>query len=170
MMEIRIDRQWDGTPLPADQQARARLRLDGDALVVEVLAPFADDPAPAGPPASTWQLWEHEVVEVFVAGPDDTYIELELSPHGHWLALRLEGTRNIVEKNVPVQARALKMGARWTGRLRVPRAALPDRPWRVLATAIRGQVPGRQWHSSATLPGPQPDYHQLDRFVPVDLD
>lgn len=170
MTEIRIDRQWDGTPLPAGQVALVRLRRSAEALVVEVVAPYADDPAPAGPPASTWQLWEHEVVELFLAGPGEEYVELELSPHGHWLALRLRGTRNIIEREVPVQARAVHLGARWTGRIRVAAAALPDGPWRALATAVRGVGAARQWHASTTLPGDQPDFHQLDRFVPISLD
>lgn len=48
-------------------------------------------------------LWDYEVVEVFFLGRAERYFELEMSPHGHYLALKLQGARNIVEKEVKLQ-------------------------------------------------------------------
>ena len=76
---------WDGVPV-ADG---ARVRLDWrDAVVIEVEAPFTGDAVPPAPRGRTDRLWEHEVVEVFLASEAAAaarYLEIELGPHGHWL-------------------------------------------------------------------------------------
>src|SRR5262245_55837907 len=99
--ELRIASTWDGLPLPAAEQARLRLRLTPRELLLALAAPFHADPRPAGPPGPTPRLWEHEVVELFLAGAGSgsgppRYTEIELSPWGHHLVLRLEGVRNVV--------------------------------------------------------------------------
>ena len=122
---------------------RGDVNLQDEALVIEVDAPFYADPAPKGPPGSTWALWEHEVVEVFLMGQGESYTEVELGPHGHHLVLRLLGRRNIVERELPIEFEAHVEGDRWKGRARVPNSCLPDPILRLNAYAIHGTGAGR---------------------------
>jgi len=171
MPALEVAFTWDGRPIsPAP---RVTLSREGDTLVVDITSPrFGAAPVP-GPPARHWKLWEHEVVEVFIAGPGDpteaTYIELELAPSGHWLALRLHGTRNIVDDDVGVRATAHTATDTWTGQLRLPLTALPPGPLRVLATAAHGPPGDRRHLAHVPLGGTQPDFHQLARFTALAL-
>ena len=166
MLELHIDALWDGAPAARGEAIRLRLALEADALTVQVEAPFWGDPPPAAPPGPTWQLWEHEVVELFLSGPDGHYLELELGPHGHHLALRLHGVRNIVARELPVDYRAQIRGERWEGEARVPCSLLPRGALRLNATAIHGQGEARRYLSWRPLPGARPDFHQPDAFAP----
>ncbi len=93
---LRIASTWDGQPLTDAEQIVVELQREGQGVRVRVDAPFHGDPAPPGPPTSTDGLWEYEVVEVMFADGSDRYLEIELSPHGHWLCLHLEGVRRVV--------------------------------------------------------------------------
>ena len=168
-MKLRIDKSWDGVPLPAGEQVAVYVSADGTGLVVDVVAPFFGDPPPPGPPGPTWALWEHEVVELFLLGAGDRYLELELGPFGHHLLLRLEGRRNIVEKLLPLDVVTTRGPTHWTATARLPAALIPAGPHRVNATAIHGQGAGRRFSAAAAMPGAQPDFHRLDCFVPVEL-
>ncbi len=168
-MKLCIDRTWDGAPLPAAEVATIRLSAEAEGLVVDVTAPFFGDPAPAGLPGPTWALWEHEVVELFVLGADDRYLELELGPFGHHLLLTLHGRRNIVEKLLPVDVVTTRLSTHWTATARLPAGLIPPGPHRVNATAIRGQGAARRYAVAEPMPGPQPDFHRLEAFRPVVL-
>ena len=164
-----IHTTWDGQPVsPAPQVRLGRVE---DAVLVEMSSPIYGAAPVEGPPARRWKLWEHEVVELFLAGPgapeDAEYIELELAPTGHWLALRLRGTRNIVDDDMPVQAQARVEGAVWHGSITFPLALLPSGPLRALATAAHGPSDARRYLAHVPLPAPHPDFHQLHRFTPV---
>jgi hypothetical protein len=160
-----IGRTWDGDLLDVADRTTLRLTLDDASLRIEVDAPYAGDPAPAGPPGATDRLWEHEVVELFVAGPDERYTEIELGPHGHHLGLRLDGIRTPVQTGFPIAFEAGIEGGRWTGTAVVARELLPERPARCNAYRIGG---GRH-EALVAVPGPAPDFHRLDRFVPWPL-
>lgn len=160
---------WDGQP--AAPAPRVQIWREGPDCVVGIASPVFGAAPPPGPPGRCWRLWEHEVVEVFLAGPgapaEAPYVELELAPTGHWLALRLRGTRTIVDDDLPVRARAGRRGDRWTGELRLPWASLPDGPLRVLATAAHGPPGARRYLAHVPLGGAAPDFHQLERFTPL---
>jgi hypothetical protein len=164
VMRLSIASTWDGHPIPTEQVAHLDARLDGDDLVVLVDAPFAGDPPPPVPAGGVWKLWESEVVELFVLGADGhRYLEIELGPYGHHLVLELEGVRNIVRAPIPIQYVA-RRSRRWTGEARMPRTLLPSPPFR--ANAYRHA--GGTFYAASPV-GPERDFHQLDRFVPVDL-
>ncbi|MFO0751560.1 MAG: hypothetical protein U1F43_38725 [Myxococcota bacterium] len=135
MLTLIVDRLWPGHA-PGAAVARVDLAVDeaaGD-LVATVDARFAGDPAPPGPPRALDGLWAFEVVEVFIVAapfdPSAAYVELELSPHGHWLALALQGYRRRVRDDLPLRVAASIHGGRWRAEARVRLAALPPRPWR----------------------------------------
>lgn len=168
MIEVVIGRSWEGALLPDAERARMKLAWEDDALRIEVDAPFSGDPAPSGPAGPTDGLWEHEVVELFVLldlqGP--RYLEVELGPHGHHLVLTLDGVRKAVGRCLPLRYEATVDGARWRGVAHLDRSLLPSRPVSFNATAIRGVGAARRYSSLVALPGPAPDFHRPDRFVP----
>ena len=163
---------WDGEPLAEGQRARVDLRLGEHHLEIEVEAPYLGDPAPPGPPGSTDRLWEYEVVEVFVAGPgDDSAVEtteIEISPHGHHLVLRLRGVRQPWASGLPLDLETRIVGERWRARARLDLHLLPTSPWRVNAYAIHGPPPTRYHHAAFAVPGPTPDFHRPEHFAPWD--
>jgi len=168
---VRLDvvHTWDGATVDAGAVARVELRRR-DALEVLVDAPWHGDPPPNAPPGPTPRLWEHEVIEVFLAGPDERYLEVELGPHGHHLVLWLEGVRRPAREGIAIDWAVERRGDRWRGTARLgPQVPLPDAPWRANAYAIHGVGAARRWLAHSPVPGERPDFHRLDRFVPVRL-
>ena len=64
-------------------------------LQVKIKAPLKNTKRLNAPEGRLWGLWEHEVIEIFIAGANGTYLELEFGPWGHYLALSLDGIRKI---------------------------------------------------------------------------
>jgi hypothetical protein len=164
---------WDGSLLPRPARAYLLFRLAPHHLTLALDAPFHEDPPPPGPPGPTAKLWEHEVVEAFLAGPGAPdhvpYTEIELSPHGHHLVLRLAGVRRTVEERLPLRFRARIHDRRWRGVAQLRRTLLPPPPWRINAFAMHGQGPHRVHHVATALPGSRPDFHQPQHFPPLPL-
>lgn len=159
---------WDGEPIPEAERATARLTVDVDGLLIDIDAPWHGDPLPPALPGPTPGLWNFEVVEVFVLGPGDRYTEVEIGPLGHHLVLRLEGRRNPVAEGLPLSVSVSREGPRWRARARLDAEHLPPRPWRINAFAIHGAGAARRYLAAHPAPGPQPDFHRLDAFVPWD--
>lgn len=169
-MRIVIDRLWDGTT--ADERYTLDLSVDPTTreLVVSVDAPYFADPTPEGARGSVANLYEYEVVELFLFGSDERYLEVELGPGGHYLALAFEGARQkrrdvALDCDVPVFE-----NERWRGRARIPREALPPAASRVNAHAIHGHSP-RRWLSAAPTAagaGSRPDFHRFDAAIALE--
>jgi hypothetical protein len=168
-LELRIAKTWDGFPLAEADQVVVRLDWESGDLRIRVDAPFYDDPAPTQAPGPTWALWEHEVVEVFLLGPDDNYTEIELGPHGHHLVLRLAGCRNLVARELPLDLQIERDRDRWRGIARVSAEHLPHPIQRLNAYAIHGAGMQRIYAAWAPVPGPEPDFHRLKCFPEVVL-
>lgn len=162
---LRIDAWWDGRPAHRVHHIEVQW-IERDAHIeLRVDAPHYGDPTPPQiPMGPTDELWNFEVVEVFVAGPDDRYTEIELSPSGHHLVLQLDGIRRPVNTLIPVQFEAQVEGERWHGVARIDRGLLPPQPWRVNATSIHGSGADRRYMSMVPLPGSTPDFHQPSHF------
>ena len=167
-MELRIAATWRGQPIPRAEQATIALRDDGDLLVV-VEAPWHGDPPPSGPPGPTPGLWDHEVVELFVLGPEERYLEVELGPHGHHLVLQLRGRRRPVASGMSLDYSVLRLGDRWRGEARVPRSWLPPGPHRLNGYAIHGLGASRRHLAWSPPGGDAPDFHRLECFRPAQL-
>ncbi|MCC6620990.1 MAG: hypothetical protein IT385_07030 [Deltaproteobacteria bacterium] len=169
MVELVVARRWDGAEVP--EHARVGLEVGRDALVVTIAARYVGDPPPPGPARALHGLWEHEVVELFVAGAPfgatAPYVELELGPHGHWLAWAFAGYRARSGDVALVAApEVTRSGDRWQGRITVPLAALPPGPWRVGAFAMHGAPPGARVHLVSTpMRGPRPDFHRVEDYA-----
>ena len=173
---ISIENLWNGRPGTARERVLVALRDAGDALRVTVDASFHGDPAPAAEVGPTPGLWEHEVVELFIAGADARYLEVEVGPYGHHLALALDGVRRVVDQAMPLRCRTVITRGLWSADLWIPRAWLPPGPHRLNACAIHGVKKahptvgdGRRYLSWQPLPGAAPDFHQPHRFAPVVL-
>lgn len=159
---------WDGQPLPPHERAVVQAVDAADALRLFVFAPLHGDPAPTTPPGATPGLWEHEVVEWFLAGADGRYLEVELGPHGHHLVLHLHGVRKVLESASPMSTTTRRCGGSWwSGTADLPRRWLPPGPHRANAYRIHGVGPDRRYLAAVPLPGPKPDFHQPDRFEVV---
>jgi hypothetical protein len=154
---------WDGDPLAAGELARIELSI-GDALELEIDATDFGDPPPPTPPGRCDGLWNFEVVELFLLGQGDHYLELELGPHGHWLALRLAGRRQVADAALAIEFEARRERGRWHGRARAPLEFLPPGLRAANAYAIHGLGERRRhlaWHP---VPGRAPDFHRLELF------
>jgi len=179
---VTIANLWDGEPASQSEHVAVSVRTVGEEVIVTVDAPFYNDPAPPGKPGPTDGLWNYEVVEVFFLGRAERYFELEMSPHGHHLALKLQGARNIVEdQDIPIDFHVTKgsagpslYGSRWTGVARIPKHVLPDGPYCWNAYSIHGTDTERRYLALYPVPGPGyyddvADFHRLGFFRPIDL-
>lgn len=135
---------------------------------IRVDAPLHGDPLPPGPAGPTAELWEYEVVELFLAGPGERYLEIELGPGGHHLVLRLEGNRQVVEERLPMDFQVRMSDHRWMGRAWVPTGWLPPGPWRTNAYAIHGVGSQRRYLAAFPVPGEAPDFHRLECMEALD--
>jgi hypothetical protein len=168
-MELAIERDYRGNALPESQRVQLSLQRTAAAWVVELDAPYFGDPAPSGPAGSHDRLWEHEVCEVFIADDAEHYLEIELSPHGHYLVLELNGVRQVVRSGLPIAYRVQIDRDRVRGRAEVPCAYGPQDPTRVNAYAIHGVGDQRRYCAHAPPLGAAPDFHRLACFVPLQL-
>ena len=169
-MTLRVSFTWDGNPLEASETSEVRCFIENDELTVLVDAPFFGDPSPHTNPGSTDRLWEYEVVELFLLGRDDHYLEIELGPHGHYLVLQLHGRRNVVRKDLTIryETEILDKDKRWRGAALVPLSYLPPDIGRANAYAIHGVGDKRRYLAAFPVPGPGPDFHRLPAFGKID--
>ncbi|NUN15440.1 MAG: hypothetical protein HUU55_17590 [Myxococcales bacterium] len=168
-LSIFINKTWDGQPVPEGDHIKMVLDLDNVALHLDVDAPYHGDPPPETPPGSMWELWNYEVVELFIAGAGQRYTEIELGPHGHYLGLRLNGVRNIVQADLPLACRTVIQGPKWHGTVSIPIEHLPPPPWKFNVTAMWGTGINRRYVSLFRLSGSKPDFHRLQDFGPLIL-
>lgn len=164
-MNIVIASTWDGAPLPVTQQAHLTVKLDTHFLTLTVDAPFYQDPPPPQAAGPCPELWEYEVVELFIANGLQ-YTEIELAPRGQHLVLQLQGIRQTVAEQLPIAYAAHIQGSRWHGEAQIPITLLPPGPWTWNAYAIHGQGSERHYLAAHPVPGLEPDFHRLHCFAP----
>ena len=169
-----IGRTWDGQLLAASEKAAITLKIEPDAIHLDIDAPFHDDPAPSTSPGSVDGLWNYEVVELFIAGPPQLdgripYLEVELGPHSHYLVLQLSDVRQVAVQGLPLDysAEIDQTAGRWRGKAVVPNSYLPPPPHCVNAYAIHGVGNARRYLAWQPVPGAQPDFHQPRCFAPL---
>ena len=171
-IDFEVQGTWDGKPLEAEEYARIGLRVDRAraALVLTVDAAFYEDPAPEVQPGSVDRLWDFEVVELFLLGDDERYLEIELGPHGHFLGLCLAGRRNVIEAGIPIDFSVRRVAHTWKGEARISLEWLPSPIRAANAYAMHGVGNARRYLAAHPVPGDAPDFHQLECFAPLELD
>lgn len=162
-----MSRVWDGSRAAGPEIVRMRIEPGASGLAVAVDAGFHADPPPPGPPGAFDGLWEFEVVELFLLGDGERYLEVELGPHGHHLVLELHGRRQALRRALPIGFTAGRDGARWRGQASIPWSYVPAGPLRGNAYAIHGVGASRRYLAWAPVPGEGPDFHRLDCFRPL---
>jgi len=165
-----IRRTWDGVEVPASEHVEVRLERGADSCSLEITAPYHGDPAPPAPPGPQPGLWEFEVVELFLVGANERYLEIEVGPHGHHWVLVLEGRRCVVREGVEIELHVdLDLArARWRAHARLASDLLPPGLARANAYAIHGQGGSRRYLAADPVPGPEPDFHRLEAFGPFE--
>lgn len=171
-LSLAIAQTWDGQPVGEDERVRLTIAIGAEQLLLEVDAPFHGDPPPAAEVGSTEMLWEHEVVELMLLGDEARYLELELSPHGHYLVLQLCGARNVVRSGLELryeasidEATVERAARRWRGRAMIPLSWLPAGCARLNAFAIHGVGEARRYLAWRAPGGERPDFHRLEAFA-----
>lgn len=185
MPDFIIKDAWNGEPGPdgealhikvsggrarSSEQAPATCSADSSAgtssepLVVRIDAPFHGDPPPGARAGVCDGLWDFEVCEIFLVGSDNTYLELEFGPYGHYLALLLDGPRKVRSRDNRIQYQAERHGERWMGHAVVPGGLIPDPIHRLNLFAIHGTGADRRHLAWSAVPGNQPDFHQPESF------
>ena len=166
--QLVIERTWDGLAVADDERVSLELTLSRTHLNVGIEAPFHNDPAPPEAAGSLHGLWEFEVVELFLRGTGDSYLELEFGPYGHYLALRFDGYRRLRESGLAIAFEAHRSAKRWNGRARIPDSDLPSELRSCNAYAIHGSGPARRYLALYPSAGDEPDFHKLDSFGALD--
>lgn len=162
---LEIDHDWKGQALPAADRVRLLLERSETDWILEVDAPYYGDPAPPGEGGSTDRLWDYEVVELFLLGEGQRYLEIELGPHGHYLVLLLRGPREPERTDLKIGYQAKLDGDRWYGRAKIPKQLLPgSKPRACNAYAMHGQGADRRYVAAYPVPGVAPDFHRLEFF------
>ena len=164
MQAYAIEHTWDGHRLAQAQQASLQLIFQPSSVTIQISAPYHNDPAPQHPSGSLWDLWTYEVVEVFLVGVDGAYTEMEFGPHGHYLILRLDGPRSVIDHGHAIEYTATIRDKRWIGTAIVPTILLPNNIDRINCFAIHGEAENRSYCCHSPLPHPHPDFHQPHRF------
>jgi len=164
---LTVGHTWAGDAVDATEVVTFAIGLDDTHLRISFDAPYHGDPSPPGPPGPTDGLWEYEVVELFLLGADRQYVELEFGPAGHYLALRLRGVRTVVSPVPTLIYRSALVEGRWRGEASLPVPELPAGLRACNAHAIHGTGRARRYLAAGPAPGPKPDFHRLDRFLPL---
>ena len=164
---LAIEHTWDGLEAEADERCHVDLCLSDTALNVDIDAPFHNDPAPNAPAGSLDGLWEFEVVEVFLRGQGDRYLELEFGPFGHYLALSLSGYRQVERGGLGLEFTASRNATRWRGHARIGAEYLPPGLRSCNAYAIHGIGASRRYLAMSPTHGSEPDFHRLETFQPL---
>ena len=177
-LNFTISHLWNSAPIIDHRPVQLAVSSspDNDHLLIEINAPFFNDPPPSSmPPGPFPELWNYEVVELFfLASSTKHYIELEFSPRGHYLILLLIDRRKQLKDMLPLSDSQVNRlsSDRWTGRVQVPRAHFPAHVDRFNAYAIHGQDANRTYEALYPAPSDsdKPDFHRLELFQPIDFE
>merc|ERR1711892_660193 len=172
-LSFSIDKTWDNKPIDHEPATVVLSGSEGD-LIIDITAPFFDDPSPEGGMIGEayYKLWDYEVVEAFLLNDKNQYLELEFGTHGQHLALLLNGNRNAIKHSLPLDFSATINTDHntWTGEARIPASYFPPNVSKFNAYAIHGVGEKRIYEALYEVSGPQPDFHRLEKFKPLRLE
>lgn len=162
-----VGHTWDGVALVDEEKSIVETSwLENGDLKILVDAPFANDPPPDCENTACWELWNFEVVELFLVGSGDPapYTEIEISPWGNHLVLQLLGPRNTIAKELPLQLTVARAKTRWTAEAVLSATLLPQGDLLVNAYRVFGVEPNRHYQVMTPLGGDKPDFHRVGQF------
>ncbi|XP_060134583.1 UPF0462 protein C4orf33 homolog isoform X1 [Zootoca vivipara] len=175
-MEFKIEDTWNSLPVSHDP---VTIKLTGEdaGMMIEVCAPFFNDPPPPGEPGKPFNgLWDYEVVEAFFLNHQtEQYLEVEFCPHGQYLVLLLSGRRKVCKQELPLMFEVSRTCVKWNGKAHLPWSYFPPATNKFNAFAIHGSGVNRTYE--ALFPVPQhdivakqkPDFHRLEYFKCLNL-
>lgn len=176
-MRFTITKTWDSSPV-THQGITMSLKPDDEGILMEVNAPFFNDPpSPAGPRGKPYnQLWNYEVVEAFFLNNcKEQYLEVELCPHGQHLVLLLAGEGKAWKKELDLKYDSTIDDQHWEGKALVPWRYFPDDVTKFNAYAIHGSGDKRVYEALYPIPkeqlkkGQLPNFHRLEYFEDFSL-
>ncbi|GAB1601412.1 UPF0462 protein C4orf33 homolog isoform X3 [Argonauta hians] len=174
LLEFKINKKWNGGCVPESETVNVRLEGIGSWLRLEFESPFYDDPKPPngiyGQPHH--ELFNYEVVESFFLNDNNQYLEVELGPHGQHLVLMLNGYRNMVTQQLPLQIITEIKNSRWRGVAYIPEDYFPPNITKFNSYAIHGTGENKTYLSLYPTPEgqyPNPDFHRLGYFENIDF-
>ena len=171
-MSVVIKKRWDGTDLPACSQTTVSFVVLEDSLRICIDAPFFND---ARPPPNATDLWNFEVVEVFIKGRFDKYIEIEVGSHADYLILLCDGYRQCFIRRLDANlCTAQILNNRWIGEIEIPNHYLPPPTELGYYTCNAFSIHGEREYCAAFPPSSstlEPDFHKLELFekLPVHI-
>ena len=176
-MEFVIKTSWDSEPNHSDDHVKVSFEGSdhNNGLWMSVQAKFHDDPAPTANQGALWKLWVHEVIEVFILGDDDRYLEIEVGPHGHHLVLLLNGFRQIMVHSLELpnyEWNVDRINKSWTGRCFIPMEYFPKGARKINCYAVHGKGADRKYNSLFPVPHglySEPEFHRLEYFGDADF-
>ena len=167
---IQIDHDWFDRPLIPP--AAASLTRMAQGLLFQAKRRASGHPNPASKPNQFFEgLWEGDVAEAFFLEPESgRYLEINLAPNGAWWACWHSGVRQR-EKTQPsfigFEPHGTNDAHGWEASLLIP-FSLFSRPEKLqFNITFVLNSPHQTFHSLASLPGEQPDFHQPDHFLPL---
>jgi hypothetical protein len=120
-------------------------------------------------------LWKATCFELFIKEMDaEEYLEINLSPAGHWNIYRFDGYRTGMREEMRIVAPAVHVDDKkpdaWNISTEIHinsilTASLPIQPIQVAVSVVIKTVMGHISHWALTHPGVEPDFHHRDNFV-----
>ena len=166
-LALAITTQWDGTPC-TNIRLHGAVTLSAAETGLCITASLPHQALPSLPEAQPCtrvaNLWEYDVVECFVVGAAQ-YLEVELGAGGHFLVLAFSAPRVCSQAYETLTPRLTfephtARGTAWRSSLLLP--------WDMVPVGVKGVnayvISRAHYLCYHPLPGPQPDFHQPDRF------
>jgi len=176
---IRFEHDWQGQNPDPQRQTEVRVLWSKEWLYLKFRASYRDLYIFTNRNQRQPQLWNRDVAEVFLQAPEESghhYTELEISPNGNWLDLKI-ADKQTLDLNASLKSRVhvdAKQNA-WTAELAVPIASLtahfdPTVTWRVNFFRVEGPEPNRFYSSWQPTNTPQPNFHVPQVFATLKFD
>lgn len=154
------------------------MHSDGSGIRLEYVARGQLDrialPSPAAEPRRMDRLWEHTCFEAFFGRIGSSeYLELNLSPAGHWNLYRFNDYRSGMRPDTEIEVEAprtsIQGGAHNGALLLETRLSLPpDRITLMGVTAvIELKDTGETRYLAIRHPAAKPDFHDRDGWTPI---
>lgn len=162
-MRISVDKYWDGTPLAPNDRVPIEVSF-GPTVTVRFEAKYPNLSIPDAQQGFFDGLWDYDVFELFAAGQDGRYLEIEVGPGGHWLVYWFSSYRKRSEREQSRDGFKIENGG-----FSFPASWLPAPPeecrWNfyVIRRTAAGDREYLAWRSDPTI---SPDFHRVFASYP----